>query len=255
MRSVLKWTIRLAIAFLSIDALIAVADYAGRWQWLEQIMADHPPIASIVRSPTFPLLCLGVALLAVYGDKYLKLPSVIARYTNSRIIPDLRTTTWKVIFDSDSKTPGWDLHEINWFWLVEVRLANESDTAITVEDVEVRVRVGGNKWLRGLFPFLRRTIPSKLVRDVGKFHTAPHGEQTDYKKVDGLVGKLQGMPLEKGHGHRGWICVSLKTNQRHMLDRPLLDIWLIDALYGRHALDYKKDDAKWDMSFEMLHDI
>ena len=83
----------------------------------------------------------------------------MARYTNSRIIPNLHTTTVQTVFDSEQKKPGWDKHEIDWYWFIEVRLGNESDTPITVEDVRGIVRVGGNKWLRWI-PGVRKTFVS-----------------------------------------------------------------------------------------------
>jgi hypothetical protein len=255
LRLTIKWAIRLCLLGLSFESIVRIVDYLGRWDWLEGAMVVHPIMASIVRGPTFPLLCLGVAILMVYGERYLKLPSVMARYTNSRINPNLATTPMQIVVDTETKKPGWDKQDIDWYWLIEVRLANESETPITVEDIEGKVRVGGNKWLRWLFPITRKYLPVKHVRDVTKFSTTPHEGHPGYEPLSGLLQNIKGVPLTKGIGHRGWLCFALRANQQEMHDKPSLDVWLIDALYGRHRLIYKKDDKAWDMSFDILRDV
>jgi hypothetical protein len=237
---------------LSLDFLFAIIDNLGRWEWLETAMLGHPALAAVLRGPFFPLLCLGVAILAVYGKEYLKLPSVMARYTNSRTIPNLKTVSAKLLVDTQNETPGWNEQECGWFWLIEVRLANESDTPITVEDIEGRVRVGGSKWLRKLFPFTRKTLSVKHVKDVSRFDSSPHEGQPRYEPLKGLFESIEGVPLTKGVGHRGWICFSITATQRELNDAPVMDVWLIDALYGKHRLIYKKDETKWDRSFDVM---
>jgi hypothetical protein len=255
MRDAIKWAIRLSLLALSIDSLFAIVDNFGRWDWLENAMLSHPAIAVVLRGPLFPLLCLGVALLAVYGKEYLKLPSVMARYINSRTIPNLKSVTVKMLFDTESKAPGWDLQEAEWYWLIEVRLANESETPITVEDIEGRVRVGGNKWIRWFLPaFTRKTLSVKHVKDATQFSSSPHDGQPKYEHLSGLFQNIKGLPLTKGVGHTGWICFLLKANQRELSDHPVMDVWLIDALYGKHRLIYKKDEKNWDKSFDITRD-
>ena len=48
----------------------------------------------------------------------------------------------QAVFDSENKKPGWDEQPIDWHWFLEVQLANESETPVTIEDVQIRVRVG-----------------------------------------------------------------------------------------------------------------
>jgi hypothetical protein len=160
------------------------------------------------------------------------------------------------VFDTEQKKPGWDQHEVDYFWLVEVRLANESETTITVEEIRGKVRTGGNKWLRNILPFVRKTIPAKHVADLTKFIIMPHGDQVGYEPVPSLLAKIANVPLVKGVGYRGWLCFSLRASQKDMLfDGPLLDVWLVDALYGEHRLIYKKDEKTWDSSFVISRDI
>jgi hypothetical protein len=91
----------------------------------------------------------------------------------------------------------------------------------------------------------------KHIKDVSKFVSSPHEDQPNYEVLSGLFQNIKGVPLKKGIGHRGWICFSLTVTQRELADHPLIDVWLIDALYGEHRLIYKKDEKTWDMSFDI----
>ncbi|HEY6251487.1 MAG TPA: hypothetical protein VI685_16130, partial [Candidatus Angelobacter sp.] len=57
---------------------------------------------------------------------------------------------------------------------------------------------------------------------------------------------------QRGIGYRGWLRIELKqVNQRDVNSRDLkLDIWLEDALQGKHKVNFKrKSDKEWDRSF------
>jgi hypothetical protein len=46
------------------------------------------------------------------------------------------------LFDTKAKTPGWDKREFDWDWFIEIKVANDSETPVTIENVEYRLRVG-----------------------------------------------------------------------------------------------------------------
>jgi hypothetical protein len=249
MRRTIKWTIRICVLLLSIDSFVWIIGWLGRWKWIRGIAVTYPVASSLLHGPMFPILCLGVALVAVYGKDYLKLPNVRAKYTNSITIPVLKKITVKMVVDTQEQNPGWDTQDVEWWWFIEVRLANDSETAITVENIEAKGRVGGNRWIRKLLPFTRRTVKMKHIKDISNFVSSPHEGQPKYEGLPGLFKNIKGIPLEKGVGHNGWICFSLTATQRELADHPSIDVWVIDALDGKHQLIYKKDDKNWDRSF------
>ena len=106
MRSAAKWALRVCTAVLSIDAVVAAIDSFGRWEWLRSQLLAHPSIASTVHGPTFPLLCLGICILVVYGEHYLRLPDIKGVLLNSQSIPNLSTATMQDVFDTQAKKPG-----------------------------------------------------------------------------------------------------------------------------------------------------
>lgn len=65
MRSFMKWAMRLAFGLLGIDALIAVADWGSRWEWLGHMLDSHPHFAAMVRGPFYPTILFAVGCLFV----------------------------------------------------------------------------------------------------------------------------------------------------------------------------------------------
>lgn len=254
MRKAIRLAIAACITLLSLDTIIQFIDYLGRWEWLENKMLAHPHLSALFHGPMLPLFCLGACLAAVYGERYLKLPDIRAVYLNSRLNPDLSTATLQDAFDTEAKKSGWDKKEIGWHWLIEVRLSNHSETPATIEEIEAIVRVGGNKWIRWIFPFVRKTIRMKPIKDLTKFKASPHDDSREYTPLDGLLPKIKGTPLSKGVGYRGWMGFSGRATQGEMLDKPTLDVLLIDALDVTHKLLYRKDEESWDTSYHVLHD-
>lgn len=254
MRSFIRWIIAACIAILSLDTVLQVIDYAGRWEWLEGQMTAHPIFANLIHGPFFPMLCLAVCLVAVYGERYLKSPEIRGFYLNSRLNHDLSTVTMRDVFDTEERRPGWDEKEIGWHWIIEVRLSNHSDYPVTVEEVEATVKVGGQKWLRKIFPFLRKTIRMKPIKDVSQFQSSPHEDNPGYTQLDGLLQKIKGIPLTRGVGYRGWMAFSCRATQGEMIDHPTLDVFLVDALDVKHTLIYRRDEKSWDKSFDVLKD-
>src|SRR5271170_5191787 len=136
----------LLLSLLSADTLIAIIDWLGRWDWLRGTMLGHPHFAAFVKTP-FPnliLLILGFSFL--WAERRLREPKLIARYTNSRWMPDLHSATMQMLFDSSGATPGWDEHRFDWDWFIEVQMVNDSDTPATVDGIGVSIDFKPKWW-------------------------------------------------------------------------------------------------------------
>src|SRR3989442_4948590 len=174
-------------------------------------------------------------------------------------MPNLHTATMKDLFDTEEKKIGWDERKLDWWWFVEIKLANESDTPTTIDTLGARVLTG-----RGICR--RRQEDIHLFQDVGKFKidmghkadctsTAFSGEQ--YRQLPSLIKRIANVPLTRGIGYRGWLrCEVKQVSQKDMNSgRTKIDVWLIDALQGKHKVHFKKkSDHEWDQSFLILED-
>jgi hypothetical protein len=226
----------------------------ARWEWLAGFMASHRYISAFVHTPFvyLALLILGFAFLT--AERRLKMPNLLGRFVNSQIIPDLHSVTLKDVFDSDSKKPGWDEIKLNWVWFIEVQFVNDSDTRTTIDHIEVEVSTG------------KRNEQSRLFEDSGKFkvdmaydnRSEPKAYQGErYRNLPSLMQVIKDVPLERGIGYRGWLRVGVKqVNQKDMNGGEIkMDVWLVDALQGRHKVNFKKkSDKTWDTSFLIFED-
>jgi hypothetical protein len=246
------------ITFLSLfsaDVFIGFIDWLARWDWLESLMLGHPRMASFIKTPfsSLVLLVLGFAFLA--AEKRLKEPRIEARYINSRIVPDLHSTTMNVMFDSDMKTPGWDEHKLDWDWFVEVQLANSAETPTTIDSLKHEIFVG-SRWNR-------QVIRTQYFEDLDKFdmdmgldrqgnHHGKRHAGSRYQPVPSLMDKIINTPLNQEVGYRGWLHFKVfQVNQRDMNSGKIrINIWLIDAMQRKHEIHFrKKDEQSWDNSF------
>jgi hypothetical protein len=104
-------------------------------------MVAHPQIAQFLHTP-FPYLILTLfTLISLGAERRLKEPRLVARYVNSRTIPDLHSATMQMWFDTEHKKPGWDEHRFNWDWFIEAQIVNDSDTPTTVDSLQVTVSI------------------------------------------------------------------------------------------------------------------
>lgn len=239
---------------------IAILDWFSRWDWLKAFMVEHPHFATLIRTPFSYLLLLILGFLFLSAERRLKQPRIVARFVNSRIIPNLKTTTIKAVLDSDAKTPGWEAHKLDWEWFIETQLANDAETPTTIEEVRVRISIKRKWWKREAVKVERSEDFNRFLIDMGidknlKGHSF-EGER--YRKVSSLMEKIRNVPLTKGIGYRGWL--RFKVNQVNQKDmnggRILVDVWLIDALEGKHKLNYKrKSEETWDNGFYLFKDF
>jgi hypothetical protein len=119
-------------SLLSLDILVGVLDWLGRWDWLVAFIGAHPFVASIVRTPFVYLGLLILGFLFLASDKFLKQPRLLVRLLNSRTSADLHTTTVAAVFKSQNKTSGWDDRKLDWDCFLETQITNDTDNPTTV---------------------------------------------------------------------------------------------------------------------------
>jgi hypothetical protein len=247
-------------SLLSVGTVIAIIDWFARWDWFNLFMLNHSRIAVFIHTPFTYLVLLVLGFLFLKADRELNQPKIVAKFVNARMFPDLSTTPTSVLFDTEMKTPGWDEVKIDWEWFIEVQLVNDSDAPTTIENVEVRTTVG-SKWRK-------ESVPSTHTEDFDRFsidmgldvHGNPNNRQYPkprHRPVPSLMQEIRGVPLTKGIGHRGWLRFNLpQVSQRDANSgRVKINIWLIDALEGKHKLYYKpQSDKEWDNTFFMYRE-
>jgi hypothetical protein len=241
---------------VSVKTVIATIDWFARWDWLRDFLLSHPRLATLIRTPFGYWSFLILGFLFLYAERRLKQPGIVARRTNSRVIPDLHTATMKVLFDTEKKTPGWDEHRFDWDWFIEVQMTNDSQTPTTIDGLEVTVSVAEKRRKR-------RTIEAQHLEDLHAFNMDmafddqgnPHGKHfvgERYRTVPSLMAKIGDVPLGQEVGYRGWLHFKVKqVNQREMYGGKIsINIWLIDAMQRKHKLHFEKNDERnWDRSF------
>ena len=258
MRQTLRLIAVLCLSLLSLDVAVSLLDWTTRWEWLEGFMAAHPRTDHFVHTPIAYLFLLVAGFASLRAEKWLKQPRIVARFVNSRIFPNLRKTTVRSMFNEGK--PGAELEKLNWEWFSEIRLANDAETPTTIEDVEVRVRVG-HKW------WFKESVKVEHIKDMQAYkidramdyngNSIPLSGATRYSPVPSLLARIQGQPLTKGIGHAGWLRFDVEQVSRQDINknRVHLDVWLIDALDGKHGVMYRRDsDKDWDKSFLIFED-
>ncbi len=213
---------------------------------MKSLLAVHPHVAAFVRTPVFYLVIIVVGFGLLWTERKAKLPRIRTRYVNARLIPKLQTVSMRMLVETEKKMPGWERHRANWYWFVELQLVNESDTPVTVEEVEACVKLRGG-----------RKLSIQHLKDLRNFHFyKPMSDVFDTAKntpIPSLVDKIRGVPLTKGLGYRGWLGFEIARVSQYEMQKPSLDIWLIDALEVKHHVQFrKKSDLNWDTSFHII---
>lgn len=232
-------------SLLSVDILVGLFDYWTRWDFLSSFFTSHPHVAEFTRRPFVYLALLVLGFVFLQAEKRLRLPLIRARYTNVKTSPNLAKITMRSVFDSEMKKPGWDTEELDWFCFVELQLANETATPVTLDEVESKAWAEPQNWKEKVFKFKRKKLTMVPVADFKGYEIDRNGGYGHREAIPNLLKQLEKTPLTQGAGHRGWLCFAVKACQRD-LKKPTIDVWLIDALRGKHRVVYEKDEHKWD---------
>jgi hypothetical protein len=255
MRKTLRVIGYICLSLFSVDFIISVIDWLARWDWMEAFVGTHPRIGAFLRTPFSSMTMAVFGFVALWAERHLKAPNLIARYANFRAIPDLHTTTMRVFFDTQNQVPGWDKVRIDWDWFVEVQFANASETPCTIDGLKVEISLG--TWKD------KQIFRSEYVEDLDDFDIDMsldrqgngHGQRyvgERYRSIPRLMGEIRNKPLLQEIGYRGWLHFKVhQVNQREMDSGKIrIDLWLIDAMQRKHELRFtKKDERNWDKNF------
>jgi len=247
-------------SLLSLDILVGVLDWLGRWDWLVAFIGAHPYVASIVRTPFVYLGLLILGFLFLASDRFLKQPRLLVRLLNSRTTPDLHTTPLAAVFDSQAQTPGWDEQKLDWDCFLETQITNDTDNPTTVTGLQVRARVKRKWWEKSeKIEITHLEDFDGFVIDKGldvKLNGVPFNGQR-YVQIPKLMEQIRNVPLTHGIGHNGWLRFRLpQVSQKDINGGNVrIDFWLVDALGGKHKLDHKKkSEQQWDKNFYIFND-
>lgn len=255
MRQTLRVIGYACLSLFSIEFVIGVIDWFARWEWMEAFMTAHPHVAAFVKSPFSSMTLVVFGLTALWAERRLKQPNLMARYANFRAIPDLHTTSMKVMSDTQNKVPGWDEARFDWDWFVEVQFANASETPCTIDGLKFEISLGSGKD-KHIFRAEYLEHLDDFDMDMGlNGKGEPHGVRyvgERYRPIPSLMDAIRNRPLHQEIGYRGWLHFKLhQANQREMGSQKIrIDIWLIDAMQRQHELHFRKKDQKeWDNNF------
>jgi len=246
-------------SLLSLDIVVGILDWLGRWDWLVSFIGAHPRLASFVRTPFAYLGLLILGFLFLASERFLKQPRLLVRLLNSRTNPDLHTTPVAAVFESQAKTRGWDERKLDWDCFLETQVTNDSDTPTTITRLEARARVKRNWWKSEEVKITHSEDFDGFVIDrgidVNLKGVKYSGER--YIQIPSLMEKIRNLPLTRGIGHGGWLRFRLpQVSQKDINEGNLrIDFWLVDALGGKHKLEHeKKSEQHWDKNFYIFHD-
>lgn len=246
-------------SLLSLDIVVGILDWLGRWDWLVSFIGAHPRVASIVRTPFAYLGLLILGFLFLASEKFLKQPTLLVRLLNSRTVPDLHTTPVAAVFESQAKTPGWDERKLDWVCFLETQVTNDSDNPTTVTRLEARARVNPKWWKSEEIKITHLEDFSGFVMDRGMDvnlkGVAYSGDR--YVQLPSLMEKIRNVALTRGIGHSGWLRFRLpQVSQKDINEGKVrIDFCLVDALGGKHKLDHKKkSEQQWDKNFYIFND-
>jgi hypothetical protein len=242
-------------SLLSLDILVGVLDWLGRWDWLVSFIAAHPSVAAIVRTPFGYLALLILGFLFLMSDKFLKQPRILVRLLNSRTSPDLHTTLVAAVFESQNKTPGWDDRKLDWDCFLETQITNDTDNPTTVTALEVRGRLKRKWWERTeKIEITHSEDFGGFVIDKGldvKLNGIPFSGER-YIPIPNLMEKIRNLALTRGIGHNGWLRLRIpQVSEKNLNNGNVrIDFWLVDALGGKHKVEHKRNsEQKWDKNF------
>jgi hypothetical protein len=243
------------LSIFSIQTVISIVDWVGRWDWLQGFMNTHPRFAAYLHTPFSYLALLALGLSPLWAEKVLKKPRLIAKLSNSRIVPDLTTTPVMLMFDTQSQKPGWEKEKINWEWFPEIKVVNDSDIPTTIERVEVQAWSKRNWWSR------KEEVAITQKQEVNEYEIDLSIDDNfkslryagnRFRSIDNLSDKIKNVHLTRGIGYRGWLRFHVEQVSQADISCLKLQAFLIDSLDGRHKVNCKKKHEKmWDRNFHI----
>ena len=235
MRKILRLLGYGLLSFVSLDVLVAIADWKQRFDWVSAMLESHPTVGTIVRTPLFMVVPMALGFLFLWVERKISLPRLSVKLVNACLIPRLGTITVGQLFEDENKKDGWDQHVNDWDWFLELTVVNETENPTTVDEIccvasEVR-RVLGLKVPRWVWPKADQ-LEVKHSSDFSGYSLCKKGMEiyaTKEDSVPDLLSLIKGVALTKGIRYRGWIHLELPTITQHTLQRGEVNVWLLDS--------------------------
>ncbi len=253
MRKISRMILRSAIILLSLDAFFFIfSDLFGSWQVVQDLIAHHPAVAATLKGPYLPLMCLGVCLLIVYGEKYLKLPDLRAEYLRVEVVPEIGGLSVPLFDEIFTKIQKRETYDLNADILVEIYLVNHSEYEVTVRSFAAELYIQRSWLVR--FPRISSVFPKKKIVLTKAKQLAEYKLKSDemnsngamqatYEGVDDLESILRGVPLTRGVGYQGWLGFTGTKIDRHDFDNTQIKIIVKDALDNNHPVLARNKDV------------
>jgi hypothetical protein len=250
MQSLLKWIIRICLLLLSVDAIIVVADWGSRWDWLEHMLAAHPALAAIFHGPMFPLLCLGVCILVVYGREYLKLPDIHVEAERIQFMaPDLGGIIPLSVADQINRTQDYELRIDT---LVRIYISNASERPVVIRHFEgtLILRKGKRFEIPKKYGMSQSNnfVGYRTKKDTPVSRKGVTDIETIYSdEVRSLADVINNVQLANGIGYDGWIKMEAKNVKRkHFIDRTVSQIALrvVDTAGKKYRVSLKDKQSE-----------
>jgi hypothetical protein len=215
------------LSLVTAETLVGIIDWFARWDWFNQVMLDHPHLASFIRTPVSYLVLIIVGFSLLFIERKLKTAKITGRIVSLEGLPDTATTSMAIALIEEEKKPGWNEHPMNWHWFAKIVLVNESETPTTIGEVQVRL-----KWKQ-------RKVLAKCTEDFGNYIFAGKHEE-----IPNLVKQLRGVPLTHGIGHDGWVRFNVPAETRKFIEAAKVDFWILDSMQQKHKL--RRDNAEME---------
>jgi hypothetical protein len=157
-------------------------------------------------------------------------PIIAARFLRAHLMP--RSPYINIVRDV-FKAAGRDSYETESDFMFEIHIVNVTSHTTTIQDVIAEAEIGG-KWIT--LPRIDDLSDYECViedrEDIGSIYQPKPITQT----LTNLWQELQGMRLERGIGHQGWLRFGLVTNNSN-LEKPINHrVRFVDSLGEIHSV-------------------
>lgn len=210
---------------------------------------SHPALAIAIRTPLFPGMCLGICILVVYGEKYLKRPDIQAEFLRVHYFPPGVSTALAY----EVMGQGQETFPIDCDVIAEIFLVNAAEHEVTIRKFSAEVLIPHpwlfriSQWMSAKFPKRRIKLSENTNLDQYTLKTektdASGSTQTVYQGLADLLERLRKTPMKRGIGYTGWIGFTAQNMDRKEAQRVQIRIKAVDALGYTHPVRTKDDNS------------
>jgi hypothetical protein len=211
-----------------------ILDAIGRGQTAHDIWdaaAKAKPWLRVSLSWVDPtLLTVGLALIVWAIRDLRKAPATVrgpaqgpilaAHFLRLHLMP---RSPLQSMVDQVFKAAGRADYETSCDFLFKIFLVNTTDNPATVKNVTAEAQIGG-EW-KALTPIEDLT---DYQLELGEGPQAPRKDLTNLAKI------IDGVPLTRGVGYRGWLRFELVADRKVLFEKVSSRVQIVDALGGSH---------------------